>query len=94
MDDFQDIMSDVPSFTITKNEIANGINIIELLAEKTKIFSSKGEAKKMIQAGGLSVNMEKVLNTDTQINELHLLPNDYLLIRKGKKDFIKLNVLS
>lgn len=94
MDDFQDIMSDVPTFTINKNDIANGINIVDLLAEKTKVFSSKGEAKKMIQAGGLSVNMEKVLNTDTQINEHHLLPNDYLLIRKGKKDFIKLNALS
>ncbi|MEO6903998.1 MAG: tyrosine--tRNA ligase [Bacteroidia bacterium] len=94
MDDFQDIMSDVPTFTINKNDITNGINIVDLLAEKTKVFSSKGEAKKMIQAGGLSVNMEKVLNTDTQINEHHLLPNDYLLIRRGKKDFIKLNVIS
>ncbi len=94
MGDFHDIMSDVPSFNVVKEDILNGINVIDLLAEKTKVFSSKGEAKKMIQGGGLSINMAKVIDIEMRITQDSLLPNDYILVRKGKKEFIKLNVQS
>lgn len=94
MADFHEIMSDVPSFNIGKLDILNGINIVNLIAEKTNIFSSKGEARKMIQQGGLSINMSKVIDIEMLINTDFLLPNDYILIRKGKKDFFKLNVIS
>ncbi|MCX6296285.1 MAG: tyrosine--tRNA ligase, partial [Bacteroidetes bacterium] len=94
MADFHDIMIDVPTFNVGKNDIINRINVIELLAEKTKVFSSKNEAKKLIQGGGLSINMSKVLDVEMLIDTTFLLPNDYILIRKGKKEYIKLNVQS
>lgn len=94
MADFHDIMIDVPTFNVGKFDIINKINVIELLAEKTKIFSSKNEVKKLIQGGGLSINMSKVADVELLIDTSFLLPNDYILIRKGKKEYIKLNVLS
>ncbi len=94
MDDFNDIMIDVPSFSIEKTTIHKGVNIIELLAEKTTIFPSKGKAREMVQAGGVSINMEKITDVELIITNVFLLPNDYILIRKGKKEFIKLNVIS
>lgn len=93
MADFHDIMADVPTFDVDRNDVINKINIIDLLAEKTKVFTSKSEAKKLIQGGGLSVNMSKVNDIELLIDENYLLPNSYILIRKGKKEFIKLNVL-
>lgn len=93
MADFHDIMADVPTFDVNRNDIINKINIVDLLAEKTKVFSSKSEAKKLIQGGGLSVNMSKISDIEIFIGEDYLLPNAYILIRKGKKEFIKLNVL-
>ncbi len=94
MAEFHDIMSDVPTFEVGKSDLLNKINIVELLAEKTKVFSSKNEVKKLIQGGGLSINMSKISDTEMLIDETYLLPNDYILIRKGKKEYIKLNVLS
>ena len=61
-------------------------DLINLLAD-TQIFPSKGEARKMWQAGGLSINKEKI-NTDfTLVNTTHLLQGKYLLIQKGKKNY-------
>lgn len=53
-----EIMEGVPQFTVGKNEFDQSIGIVDLLSEKTAIFPSKGEAKKMIVAGGLSLNKQ------------------------------------
>lgn len=92
--DFHDIMSDagVTTFHVQKSELINGINIIELLAEKTKAFPSKAEAKRIIKAGGLSVNMNKITDTEMIAGKEHLLDNGYIVFKKGKKDFFMLNV--
>lgn len=94
MSEFHDIMSGVPTFDIEMLDIEQGISIIELLVDKAKAFSSKGEVKRLIIAGGLYINMEKVADTEMRINKENLLNNGYIFIRKGKKEFIKLNVLS
>lgn len=93
--DFQDIMNDagVTTFEVHKSEIQNGVNIIELLVEKTNAFATKAEVKRLIQAGGLSVNLAKITDLEMIINHEHLLNNGYLVFKKGKKEFFKLNVL-
>ena len=63
-----------------------GIAVIDFLVE-TAIFSSKGEARKMIQNGGLSINRKKVDNTDLRIDASLLLHKKYLLLQKGKKNY-------
>lgn len=93
--DFLDILREagVPSFQIGALDIKNGINIVDFVAEKTKIFSSKGEARKMIQAGGVSINLNKISDVNLIVNNDYLLPNSYILIRKGKKEYSMVNVV-
>lgn len=87
------IMEGVPQMNISFSEIQNGINAVDFLAEKTSIFPSKGEAKKMIQGGGVSINKEKISDTATQINSSHLLNSKYILVQKGKKNYYLVDAL-
>jgi len=79
------VMEGVPTIEIEKNKL-NNIDIITLLAD-SKIFSSKGEAKKMLSQGGVFINKEKVIDADEKINSGQLLNDKYLLIQKGKKNY-------
>jgi tyrosyl-tRNA synthetase len=81
-----DIMEGVPTFKTNRNDLNTGINIVNLLSE-TGIFSSKGEARKMVENGGVSINKSKVDRVDFIVNNSHLLNNKYLLIQKGKKNY-------
>jgi tyrosyl-tRNA synthetase len=63
-----------------------GANVVNLVTE-TGIFPSKGEARKMIQNGGVSINREKVTDQQMQVNESRLLHGKYLLLQKGKKKY-------
>ncbi len=90
--DFHEIMSGVPTYKVQKNEILKGINIVELLVEKTNAFPSKAEVKRLIQGGALSVNMDKINSLEMFINKEYLLDNDYIVFKKGKKEFFMLNV--
>jgi tyrosyl-tRNA synthetase len=69
-----------------KIKLAEGIDVVSLLAE-TKIFASKGEARKMVQGGGVSINRKKVENEKMKIEQSMLLHDKYLLIQKGKKNY-------
>ncbi len=80
------VMEGVPSVEISKQELNKGYNLITFLAD-TQIFSSKGEAKKMWQSGGLSLNKEKITVEKTQILNSDLLQEKYLLVQKGKKNY-------
>jgi tyrosyl-tRNA synthetase len=62
------------------------MDVISLLAE-TGIFQSKGEARKMVQNGGISMNRKKIENQQHQIMSTDLLHNQYLLVQKGKKNY-------
>jgi len=70
--------------------LISGIDAVSFLAE-TSIFPSKGEARKMIQNGGVSINRHKVSATDEIINDKKLLHQKYLLIQKGKKNYYLVN---
>jgi len=82
-----DIFEGVPTFKIDKNKISSGTNIVDLLAQETQILPSKGEAKKMVSANGIAVNLEKFADTNGLINSEHLINGKYIVVRKGKKDY-------
>ena len=84
---FLDIFEGVPQFELNKNELNEGIAIIDLLAEKTTIFPSKGEARKMLQGGGLSLNKQKIEDIQLLVAASHLLKGKYLMVQKGKKNY-------
>lgn len=86
-DDFLSIFEGVEQYEIPQNEINSGISIIDFTTEKTNIFPSKSEAKKMIQAGGVSINKAKIENLELVINAQHCINNKYILIQKGKKNY-------
>jgi tyrosyl-tRNA synthetase len=77
----------VPNFQIGINEISLGVNVADLLAVHTAVFPSKGEAKKMIQAGGASLNKEKIPSVDTLYGTANLINGKYLVAQKGKKNY-------
>ncbi|MCD6661015.1 MAG: tyrosine--tRNA ligase, partial [Lentimicrobium sp.] len=72
-------------------ELQQGIGIVDLLAEKTNIFPSKGEARRMLKDGGVQVNKEKV-NEEFTAGPAHLLSGKYMLVQKGKKNYYLLIV--
>ena len=63
------------------------MSIVKFLSDKTQIFPSRGEARKMIQAGGVSINKEKIADINATVNAEGLLNNKYLLVQKGKKNY-------
>lgn len=81
-----DIFDGVPRFVISKAELEAGIPVLDLLAVKATVFPSKGEARKMIQGGGVSINKEKLTDPAATIDASALLGGKYLHIQKGKKN--------
>lgn len=84
---FLDVFDGVPMFDISKSELNAGIGVLDFLAEKTKIFPSKGEARKMVQAGGVSVNKQKWEDEKSNLTMGNTLNNKYILVQKGKKNY-------
>ena len=84
---FLQVFDGVERYEISRTELEAGIPPLDLLAEKTKIFASKGEARKMIQANGFSMNKEKLTDPQTPLTTQALLNNNYLLFQKGKKNY-------
>ena len=85
--DLLGVFEGVPRFTIAKTELEKGIALIDLLAVSTAIFPSKGEAKRMIQNGGIFINKEKVADAAVPITMNALLNNRYIVVQKGKKNY-------
>jgi tyrosyl-tRNA synthetase len=77
----------VPNFSIALVELQQGINVTDLLAVKTTIFPSKGEAKKMIQGGGTAINKVKIATADDVYTTESLINNKFLVVQKGKKNY-------
>ncbi len=82
-----DVFEGVPQFNISKTDLEAGISIIDFLADKTQIFPSKGEARKMVQAGGVSINKSKVEGIERSISTADLLQETIILCQKGKKNY-------
>src|ERR1035437_896871 len=89
-DTFLSVFEGVPQFGITKSELEQGVNIIDLLAEKSSVFPSKGEARRTIVGGGVAVNKVKIEGPDEIINTDKLIGGKYLLVQKGKKNYFLL----
>jgi tyrosyl-tRNA synthetase len=84
------IFEGVPQFNVSHEELEKGINVIDLLAEKSEVFPSKGEARRTIAGGGVSINKVKLESADIQINDKQLISGKYLLVQKGKKNYFLL----
>ena len=82
---FLSVFDGVPQFNLGKDALPK--NILDLLAVDTTVFASKGECRKLIQGGGLSINKEKVENAEMTITADMLLNGKYLLVQKGKKNY-------
>lgn len=82
-----EVFDGVPQFTVSKTELEAGINILDLLAVKTQVFPSKGEAKKMLVGGGVSLNKVKLNDIEKTVNTSDLINNRYLVAQKGKKNY-------
>ena len=83
---FLDIFDGVPQEHLSRTDLEAGIPIVDFLAVNTQIFPSKGEARKMIQANGVSINKEKV-TLDKVMTPADLINGKYILVQKGKKNY-------
>ncbi len=84
---FLSVFEGVPQFFVAKAELENGINVVDLLAEKTEVFPSKGELRRTIKGNGLSINKEKIGDEALIINNDYLIGEKYILAQKGKKNY-------
>jgi len=92
---FLEVFEGVPRVKVERTAITALENLPEFLSEKThgKIFSSRGEAKRMLQGGGLSINRKKI-DPSSWDGKLELIQDKYLIIQKGKKNYHLVEVVS
>ena len=81
-----DVLEGVPQVQGVMAELEQGLDLITFMADQ-KIVNSKGDARKLIQNGGVAINKQKVGVEQTQINTSDLLNQKYLLIQKGKSNY-------
>ncbi len=84
---FLQVFEGVPQFKISASELAEGVDFLSLCVEKAPVFPSKGELRKLIQGGGVSLNKEKVADPYMVVNNDNLIAGKYLLVQKGKKNY-------
>ena len=90
--DLLDIFEGVPQYDVAKSELVSGIQIIDLLAQKSKVFQSNGEARRMLQSNAVSINKLKVA-ADKVLCLDDLIKGKYILVQKGKKNYFLLKVV-
>ncbi len=91
-DELNDTLSGVPAIEVSKEQLAN-VDLVSFLTEST-IFPSKGEAKKMIIGGGISLNKQKVTDVATAINISLFINEKYLFVQKGKTNYYLVKVVA
>jgi tyrosyl-tRNA synthetase len=84
------VFEGVPQFGISRSEL--GLPFVELCATATQIFASKGECRKMVQGGGVSLNKERVNDVMRAVTEEDLIASKYLLVQRGKKNYYIITV--
>ncbi len=86
-----DVFSGVPQYEFDSTLLqGEGIKAVDLFAEQTQCFASKGEMRKLTQGGGVSLNKEKLASFDRMVNQSDLLDGKYLLVQQGKKKYFLL----
>ena len=88
---FLSVFEGVPQFDLSKEKL--GGNVLDLLAVDSKVFPSKGECRKMIQANGLSINKEKYTDINGALTAEYLINGKYILVQKGKKNYFILKFI-
>jgi len=86
------VFEGVPQSEISRMELEAGISMVDFLSEKTGIFPSKGEARRMLKDGGVQVNKEKALE-EMILTPANLLNNKYILTQKGKKNYFLIKII-
>ena len=84
------VFEGVPQITISKRELREGINALELLAVKSDVFPSKGEARRTIKSGGVSINKERLQDSEETVTSSALLQDKFILVQRGKKNYFLL----
>jgi len=92
-DDFLSVFSGVPIIEVSKSSLTQNIAIIDFFTELAPVFESKGELKRMVAGGGLSMNKEKIIQTDTIVTTSFLINSKYILIQKGKKNYYIIKII-
>lgn len=90
---FLSVFEGVPMFDVEKSKIESGINVLDLLAEKTQIFPSKGDLRRTIKGGGVSINKEKIQSEEISLGSDRLLNDKYILVQKGKKNYFLIRAI-
>ncbi|MEL6866187.1 MAG: tyrosine--tRNA ligase [Bacteroidota bacterium] len=80
------VADEIPSFEITRDQIANGLNIVDFLAEATQIVASKGDARRAIKGNAISINKVKISQHDATLGAEALLHGKYIMVENGKKN--------
>jgi len=86
------VMEGVPQFEVPRSVIAEGVKLADLLTDHAAVFPSKGEMRKMVQGGGVSINKEKIADPYAPATEDMLLNGKYILVQRGKKNYFLLKV--
>lgn len=90
---FLSVFEGVPVYEISRGLISSGVSITSLCTEHTRVFESKGELRRMVQGGGLSINKVRIQDPEEKITENSLINHKYLLVQKGKKNYFILRVI-
>ena len=85
-----EVFDGVPTFEVSRDELAVGVKAVELFTTNAAVFPSKGEMRKMVQGGGVSLNKVKLAAFDQTITTSDLLAEKYLLVQRGKKNYFLL----
>ena len=85
-----EVFDGVPTFEVSRDELAAGVKAVELFTTNAAVFPSKGEMRKMVQGGGVSLNKVKLAAFDQTITTSDLLAEKYLLVQRGKKNYFLL----
>lgn len=88
---FLAVFSGVPTFNVSKDDLP--CDIVDFLAVKTSVLPSKGEARKMVQGGGISINKDKVNDPGRTVTADDIIDGKYILAQKGKKNYFIINII-
>lgn len=81
------VFEGVPQFTISRSKLEKGLSVVDLLAEETVVFPSKGDLRRTLKGGGVSLNKEKLTDPESIVGAESLINDKYLLAQKGKKNY-------
>ena len=86
------VFEGVPQFKVSRDLLAAGVKGVDLFAEHSGVFASKGEMRKLVLGGGVSLNKEKLTEFDREVTTQDLVADKYLIVQRGKKNYFLLIV--